>query len=185
MEPTKEPTTIDTLKSALGKAVSIFRDEISTTRAKLETAKRRREDLLAAPLSKADVITLLSAYIDRQADKYPDELRRSIAQLHTERSLKDGTADASRSGEFVAGGILNHSGNGPRLSETLMFLLRDSVKAGIASAIEQISEWPANPGPPIRERTDELAKLEAEIKSLEGRMKEFKEEQQKISASFN
>ena len=185
MEPVKEPTTIDVLKSALGKAVSIFRDEIATVRSKLEAAKRRREDLLAGPLTRADVTALLFSYVDFQADRYPADLQRSIAQLHSERSFKSGETAASRAGEFVAGGLLNPSGNGPALSRTLMYLLRNEVKTGIAAAVEQIQEWPENTGPPLPERAAELAKLEAEIKALEIRMKEFKEEQQKISASFN
>ena len=185
MEPTKEPTKIDVLKSAIGKAVNLFRSELTEVRARLESARRRREDLLTSPLSRDDVIMLLSAFVDRQADKFPPALAQAIRPLHGERSLKNGESDAGRSGEFITGVFLGPSGNGPSLPNSLMFLLRGEVKKGIALAIEQIEEWPENVGPPIEARKTELVTLEAEIKSLEGRLREFREEQGKISASFD
>ena len=175
---------IDSLKAAVAKTINVFREEVSSVRAKLEAAKRRREDLLVAPLSRSDITALLFAYVDRQANQYPEDLGRSIKELHHERSFKTGESAASRAGEFVAGGVLTPTGNGPRLDRTLMFLLRNEVKKGIASAVEQIKEWPENTGPALKERADELATPETEIKALEGRMRELAEEHAKIANSF-
>lgn len=182
---------IDSLKAVAAKAIGMFREEVSTVRTKLEAAKRRREDLLTSALSKADVVLLLHAHIDHEANLFPVDLSRAIALLH---NRGDGAIHGLSLGEAtphaVGGRLMCVSEAGPMPDRTryfehaVFFTLRDQIRKAIAAAIEAIEDWPANVGPPLKERAVELAALEGEIKTLEGRMRELQEEHRRVADSF-
>lgn len=178
---------LDGLKESVANAVASFRKEVASTRSQLETARRRREDLLTAPLCKADVVELLHEYIDCVAPQYPAILKKAFAGV-----LREGTAlKPELVGSFIHGGLLaategpqpGHAANTEALHRGLLFLLRDPIKVALRDAIDQM-EWPSNPGLPRKEREAELKRLDREIAALQSKLHELDDEKQRIVRTF-
>ena len=181
---------IDSLRIAVAKTISAFRDEVSSVRSKLEAAKRRREDLWASSLSKADVVELLCGHVDVEGSKYTTALQNALQNLLTSRSIKTGensSADAVRGGLLCPAGSMEdiRHPNPQTLHRAMYFFFGDLFKKRIGAAIAQMEEWPENVGPPLKQRSAELAALETEIKALEDKMRELAEEHAKIANSFH
>lgn len=176
----------DMIRTTMGKLVQAFRGEVSTLRSQLEKAKRRREELLTAPLAKEDVIELLHAHVDDQAREYRPLLQKAIEALHRER-----TVDPRRVGHFVNGGVLSPSeGYQPGLENFrrglqtgLFFVFGDQLKTALSAAIEGM-DWPPDAGAPRAEREAELKRVNAEIVRLQAELDELDRERREIINTF-
>jgi len=150
---------LDVFRSDVGK----FRARLKKTREELETARRRREELLTVPLPPADVAELLCQLIDRSARQYPIRLQHKIDFI-----LRKPLMDATNPGLQQFHPLLPAEGmNTPfpaDLESAVSFLFTDVVKEGIRRALVQMRYAH---GPGRIERVAELQKLETRIAELE------------------
>jgi len=161
----------DKIRTSFRDGLKTLRDEESRLRAQLETARRRREDLLTLKLAKADVVALLVGMVDSKAERYPATLRAAIEGLiNSTQTKRDklGVAIQVRGGIFSP---IKSSGQstvaGPEHLEVgFCYLFREQIKAAVAQAVEGM-DWPAEVGPPPAQRTEELRQLDAQSQRIE------------------
>ena len=133
--------------------------QVRDLRRTLETARRQREELAAAPLPKADVLALMEGEVDRWIAQGPTLLEKTFAAI------------ASRPGKQAAEwhGHLPILPSGTDLGPLLSALLGTELKAGLATAINAMPESPAA-GLPWSERAGGLADLDSVIEGAEGEL---------------
>lgn len=149
--------------AGIRETVQNLRGEVDTLRSKLEKAMREREELAAAPAARADVVAMLNAYIDRQADAFPARLSDSLA-LFIRHAQKTATGPTQPMPLLSVPSRLGTSPTPASLEEGIFFAFRDQVKAGIKAAIEA-APWPDN-ARPLAEREAKLVAMDEEIASL-------------------
>lgn len=115
----------------------------------IETGARRREELVAAPLPRSDVLAVILGQIEAMSREVPVQLEKAAGLIagHPGRKLDRILwlpSDPDGLGRFVAAMM------GPTLAE------------GIRKAFDRLPEDP-NAGPPIAERTAQLAKIDREL----------------------
>lgn len=139
-------------------------DELAAELAKfdddIETAKRRREFLLEAPLPREEFADRVCTALDGQAVDYPERLQLALSNL-VRRPFHD-----------FRGSSLNlvapHGGaTGSLPQASAAFLFGDILKAKIREAIMAMPYPEAEAGPPLEDRQAEIERLEKKIERLE------------------
>lgn len=158
----------------LKQSVSDIKNEVKTSRTQLEKLKQRREEILAAPFTKADVIEVLHSRIDQEATAYPGRLRSGLDKYingdlaslyhHPLAMLLPAHANYQGSG----------AGTPDVLVSRLAFFMQKPFKDGIAAAVEQM-DWPAG-AISTKDRAAELSKLDKQIANLEEQMATLKKD---------
>ena len=161
-----------------------LKKEVSSTRTKLEDAKRRREDLLTTPLTKADVVELLLADVERRAHRYEVTLRAAIEPL-----IRAPLLPLDEAHKKILGGIFTPVRRGGQMvtldgfADVIAVFFGPEERKRLAGMVAAM-DWPENAGPPRKERAAALAKVEAEIQELEALMAKFEDEKREIVRAF-
>lgn len=120
---------------------------------KIETARSERDELLAAPLCRSDVISSIESGIDADREHLARELRNAITNI---------ASRPSRKGPFPVYNYLDRS-------KITTMLLADLLKERFATALADIPE-PEHCGPPLAKRSKRLAELEKTLDQAEAEL---------------
>ena len=153
-------------------------------RGQLEKARRRREDLMTMPRPKNEVADILGQLVDREADKYPEELRKSAHRLVTEPLRGIEGQELYRVYSPLRAPNAGQSGVHDVSIVALCFLFRDQIKSGLRDAVEKM-EYPTDTGPALADRAAEIQKLNKEIAQLESQEREMFEAIEKARREFD
>lgn len=157
--------TFDFLK--IKTAITGIGQHMNGLRTELETRKRQREELAAAPGTKADVIALFHAHIDETAAQYTGRLQRAIeVSLGHGRDLHLGPDGRPQLGPLTLGRANAATPCTPHdIESSLFFVMGPAMKLAVADAINAMP-WPAD-AQPVVGRAAEMAKLDKKIAALE------------------
>lgn len=141
--------------------------QMATLRKDKETLMRKREDLVIAPGTKADVIAMFHAHIDEHAAHFPQRLRQAIESNSAfGRDPHRGPDGKPQFGVLSQARRSHHNPcSATDLEESLYFILGPAIKKATADAINAM-DWPAEAAP-LADRAAQLAKLDKEIGELE------------------
>lgn len=151
-------------RSTVGKLA----DEVRNLRGQIESKKRIREEISAAPLAREDVWSVVEDHIDRHAAGFPERFMMEIDGL-----VKEGVLPGRPGGIGV--NVLaapRHRLNQPDVRDVqacLLGLLGDLLKPRIRQAVMDL-QWPAEPGMPAVARKQRIEELDREITDLEGQL---------------
>lgn len=163
------PNEFDSLRKTIGALAGKVRD----LRKQIETKKREREDVLAAPPCKADVLQMLVGWIDRNAKAATKSLDTMLAGfLRKPNSISDDAVVAKGVALLAA---VPDAGVAPTLKTAevmLSALFADHLKQALPGLLDRVS-WPADPGLPIDERTERVASIDRELEALEDSEREL------------
>ena len=132
-----------------------------------EALKRQREELAAAPGTKADMIAVFHANIDETAAKYSGRLQRVIEEsLGHGRDMHNGPNGRPQLGPLTLARDNRTTPCTPAdIENALFFVLQPTMKTAVADAINAMP-WPAD-AQPLAGRAAEIAKLDKKIAALE------------------
>lgn len=138
----------------------------------IEKLRRQREGLLTLPLSREDVISAISEWVDAQADAFPQQLNETMNRR---------MGDPWRPDVGELGGdpftLLVNDHAGRTVSPTsICYLARDVLKTAITDSIMARTDWPSEVGPPRAERQAMIVTVEVEIDRLERRAREVQDQ---------
>lgn len=155
---------------SIKKALATLGDEKARLTKKLEGLKREREEIAEAPLAKADLIAALSNDVDRLAANY--NLERTVASMR-DSPLDDHFNSALPTALMHAGpnGVVNMQAPS---QAALCFFFGGVIKQRISEEIDSV--YPVAEGLPKQERTAALAKIDAEIGDVQGKLEELTEQ---------
>lgn len=148
-------------------AITGIGEHMNGLRTELETLKRQREELAAAPGTKGDVIALFHANIDETAAKYTGRLQRVIEQsLGHGTDMHNGPDGRPQLGPLTLGRANAATPCTPHdIESSLFFVMGPTMKTAVADAINAMP-WPAD-AQPLAGRAAEIAKLDKKIAALE------------------
>ena len=148
-------------------AITGIGETMAGLRTELETLKRQREELVAAPGTKADIIAIFHANIDETAAKYTGRLQRAIEKsLGHGRDMHNGPDGRPQLGLLsLARENFSTPCSPLDIERSLFFVIGPAMKAAVADAITAM-EWPAD-AQPLAGRAAEIAKLDKKIAALE------------------
>jgi hypothetical protein len=177
----------ENLKSKMSEGLSGFRDEYAGAKAKLEAARRRREELISAPLTRDEVIELLCRHVEGRAAEYPGVLQDSITAV-----IREAPQDPAAIAQAIRGGVLCPAGLGAYetrgvllqgVERAVFFCFGPQMKTAITEAVQQMT-WPGCDGADAKTRAKELAQVEREVAQLEAQVGRLEEERQRIINSL-
>lgn len=142
-------------------------EHMATLRNEQEALKREREEMAAAPGTKADMIAIFHDHIDQTAAKYSGRLQRAIEQnLNHGRDMHNGPNGRPQLGLLsLARENFSTPCSPLDIESSLFFVIGPAMKTAVADAITAM-EWPAD-AQPLAGRAAELAKLDKKIAALE------------------
>lgn len=148
-------------------AITGIGEHMAGLRTELETLKRQREELVAAPGTKACMIAIFHANIDETAAKYTGRLQRVIEQsLGHGTDMHNGPNGRPQLGPLT---LARENFTAPctpaDIENALFFVLQPTMKTAVADAINAMP-WPAD-AQPLAGRAAEIAKLDKKIAALE------------------
>lgn len=143
------------IKKLLGDAGAM----ISSKRAELETLKRERDILAAAPLSKSDTVKAMHRRIDAEGARHMAVLSATVRQLAI-----GGNPDRMDA-PILAAVRPDYMPTPLTLEGGICLAFSDQMKIA-ASRIVEAMEWPAH-AMDHREKSERLAKLDAKIAAVE------------------
>ena len=157
-------------------AITGIGEHMSGLRGEMESLKRKREELAAAPGTKADVIAIFHANIDETAAKYSGRLQRAIeVSLNHGRDMHAGPNGRPQLGPLTLARENFTTPCTPHdIEASLFFVIGPAMKAAVADAINAM-EWPAD-AQPLAGRAAEIAKLDKKIAALEKSEQELRRE---------
>lgn len=139
--------------------------QLGEMRAELERKLRRREELQRAPLAKEDLLAMLETWVDAEASKYPDALRKALQFIIRNPGQALGSESCPGVGLLTATFHVGEVGSPEHLQKNLFFYFRDQFKAGFRKAVAEMKIDGA--GPTLAERARELAQLDTQIAELQ------------------
>ena len=154
--------------------------ELKKLRGEREALLQKREDLEAAPACKEDLLATLDTWLSRKASDFPKKLeagvnyyrRHPLAQLP-----EDVKVAANPLAVLTAVADPNGMATLQSLESSLCFVLRDSIRAGIHEAVEQLDFTAA--GPPRAERIETIKAIDARIDAIDKAEAELVEQAEK------
>ena len=187
---TKALESVKALLPSVEETTTKIRDAIRTLRRQMAVLKQQRDELLASPLSLADVEALLHAQIDKEADAYRDMAAKELSNaLYTSSYGNGGTIHKPKLkgaavGQLVSdmvafsgsmlGGIRDvrptrsfplDTGSQPFIQTAAAFFFRDEMKRG-ASQIVAAMKYPFADAASMAQVREKLAALDAELSEL-------------------
>lgn len=147
------------------KSIGDLTAQIRKVREEIETLKQRRDLLVMAPPTKADMVAILQKRIDALGEGYPERLVKSLQPWMGANATE---IYQQPLGFLLAGqfNTMGQVGDASNLVGGLAYLLRDQFKQGIARAIDA-ANWPEG-SVSLAEREKEIKKLDEKIGQLEG-----------------
>ena len=147
------------------KLVRDVADAVRQTRAKIEKFQQEREDIINAPLPKADVKAALEACVQRRAETYQDTLRTVLTpMIHDPKLVLDARLfdhHATIAGPNMGGSLMHIGG---AIDKALCGLFGKFLIDSLNQIIDKL-DWPT-PGLPVAERERKVKTLDAEISRL-------------------
>jgi hypothetical protein len=157
---------IDSIRAALTQ----FTDEVQSLRNQIEKLLREREDLLGAPAAKADIVTVLHAWVDAQREVFlktwGQRLQSDIASPTLD--LVDPERIRRHAASNYYGLVTGNSGDLRAVDAVLAGLLGGILKSAISTAVDEL-KWPGEPGLPMAERAKRVAAIDAKLDALKGK----------------
>jgi hypothetical protein len=154
---------IDTIRQAL----TLFTDELQGLRKQIEKLQQEREDLLAQPAARADIVNVLHQWVDLQRAQFLRSFRQRL-QSDIERPSLDLT-DTERVRRHAAssfyGVVTGNPGDLRAVDTVLAGLFGGLLKSAISTAVEELP-WPAAPGLPAAERAKRVASIDKQLDAL-------------------
>jgi hypothetical protein len=145
----------------LKKTVASMGEQVRELRVQIETLKRQREELAAAPHSRDDVLAILSSRIDREGAVYAHRLRHAIRPV-----INRGPGISNDVYVPIMTAEKDNVPAGPKTIENAFCLFFNAqMKEAVAAALAGI-EWPDGAVSHI-DRVAKLTKLDREIDALE------------------
>lgn len=157
----------------LRKSIGALAGKVRELRKQIETKRREREDLLAAPPCKADVLQMLCGWIDRNAQAATKSLDTMLAGFFRKPDYLSDDAVVARGVALLA--AVPDANVAPTLKTAevmLSALFADHLKQALPGLLDRVS-WPAEPGLPIAERTERVAAIDRELEALEDSEREL------------
>jgi|GEM_PF-6497449 len=147
------------------KSLKGFAAELSKVRNNIESLEREREDILYAPACRSDVVAGMTEWAERRSVDYAEHLGKIVGTLINVPSAALDPAQVDARLKFVglSGDRVELHHNGVDLAIAGLFgnLLKESLQKSIAAL-----PWPANAGLPMSQRSDEVAKIDAQLLKL-------------------
>lgn len=180
------------IKDALSK-VKARRDEID---GEIEALKAKRFEIVRKPLPLPDFVEWVCEQVDPVADYFPRVIRHSFQSKdkHLRRYMEDFPAGYDTTETFNSlytiedepTRILHTNTNEWLPREAFYYVFRDTIKAGIRSAMEEAlrESWPKKVGAKRSERLQELAKLDRAIEKLEDERHGIHDEIEALGVKF-
>jgi septum formation topological specificity factor MinE len=142
----------------------------------VEKKRAEYERLASLPAPREEVLEALCAYVDVEAQEFPQNLANQIKN----RVINGSDMARLRNGQQHLGIVLarRHPEVHPTLNDcqgSLLFLLRDPIKKALSQAVAEMP-WAEETAPPRAERERQLEKLDREIATLEKQEKELLEQ---------
>ena len=187
---TKALESVKALLPSVEETTTKIRDAIRTLRRQMTALKKQRDELLASPLSLADVEKLLHAQIDKEADAYRSMAAKELSNALYTTSHGSGGAihkpkhKGAASGQLVddmvafsgsmLGGIRDvrptrsfplDTGSQPFIQTAAAFFFRDEMKRG-ASEIVAAMKYPFADALPLDQVRERVAALDVELAEL-------------------
>jgi len=153
-------------------ALDRLRGEVSGLSAKLEAARRRREDLLSQPVSKSELTTAAARWVDLEGEKYRQRLHSRLGGI-AGRPLDVERISDHPLGRWALLGITDRNAHQADRLEAgaLALLFGDELKERFAAEIGQL-DFPVD-APALPERKKMAAKLDEEIETTESNLPEI------------
>ena len=154
--------------------------ELKKLRAEREQLMQKREDLEGAPACKADLLATLDTWIARKASDFPKKLEAGVAYYARHplaRLPEDVKVAANPLAVLTAVTDPNGMATLQSLESSLCFVLRDSIRAGIHEAVEQLDFSAA--GPPRAERLETIKAIDVRIDAIDKAEAELVEQAEK------
>jgi hypothetical protein len=164
---------LDTLR----KAFEDFATELGRLRRKRESLLQLREDTLAQPATRADIVALLHGWVDIEREQFLAALGRRLQPeiAAPKLDLLDRESLRRRTVSNYYGLTAGNSGGtvNPQAVDMLIAgLFATTMKTFIAGAVNELP-WPGDEGLPLAERRKRVAALDAEIDALTQREAEL------------
>lgn len=148
--------------------------ELKSLRAEKETLLQRREEMEAQPICKSDLLELIDDFIDRRGLDFPAKLEAGLS-FYMRHPLATLPENKRTPGHPMAVLTAVADANGmatlQSLENSMFYVLRDSIKAGVREAVEQIDFTAAGP--------QRVERLET-IKAIDNRIDELNEAEQAL-----
>lgn len=161
---------------SLKKAVSDLSGAVRSKTEELENLRRERDRIGTAPGTREDVTALIAGQISERADRYTRRLESSLKHQLEYGNAKFVGVDG---GDAMAAVVTarEHVSIHPSVydvEESLCFLFKDQLIAGVTSALNQM-QWPSG-AEPLHDRVDRIAKLDKKITAAEDDLKALREQ---------
>lgn len=159
-------------------ALAGLKGQLKSLNGKLEALHQERDLLISAPVSREDAVAEFQALVDEAAGRHQKALGEAVF----------GAALSGRPEKFsfvsylVAGSKSGTPTAAPVLEGVISLFLGDALKVGVARVLAEM-EWPDG-AISLAERQTRLAKLDAEIASLESQRDELAAEAARAGLSI-
>lgn len=165
--------------SSIKKSIASIGSEATKLRTELEKARREREELAAAPITREELTDALCDWIDRIGESYPRHLVSTVSHIRDHAEINPQSLTVPPALLTVHGG-----GSSPQVQPAaLCFLLADVLKDGMRRAVEALP-YPTAPGLPRAEKVEKLAALDKQIAKLEADLLELRNDAEAAGVSL-
>lgn len=146
----------------------------------VETAKKRREELIALPRSKEDLADVVDGWLIGQRGVFMEALQRNVNYLiqNPDTTLASETDLRIFSNTDALGMTYPRDGN-------LLGLLAPLIRESLRDAISELPNYPQETGAPWVQREKEITKLDKSIGDLEGKIENLKTSASEAGISLN
>ena len=154
--------------------------ELQKLRAERETLLQKREELEAQPICKRDLLELIDDFIDRRGADFPSKLETGLS-FYMRHPLATLPKDKKTPGHPMAVLSAVADANGmatlQSLESSMFYVLRDHIKHGVHTAVEQLDFSGA--GPPRAERLETIKAIDARVDAIDKLEQSLTEEAEK------
>lgn len=150
---------------SIKKSVQDLSKQVSELKGRIETLKRKREDVATAPAALVDIKARVATLLEERTAVYSKGFRR---QMDVFARKPERIADAGAMKQDLMMSMPPEAGQTASiftLEMGLSALLKDEILKGLMAQIDAM-DWP-DQGLPFAERVQVLAKIDAEIAQLE------------------
>lgn len=161
---------------AIRKTIADLGEQVRKLHDEREHLQRQREDMESLPLAKADLLTLLDDWVDRQAASFPERLATGCA-FYLRNPLAELPKSKEQGKPLAVLGATSNPADIPgvgTLESSLFFVLGGAIKQGLRPAVEAMDL--GEEGPPRAERLAMLEAIDARINALDDQERELREQ---------
>jgi hypothetical protein len=173
----------------LRKAFEDFATELGRLRRKREALLQERENILAEPATRADIVALLHGWVDIEREQFLAALGRRLQPeiAAPKLDLLDRESLRRRTVSNYYGLTAGNTGGtvNPQAVDMLIAgLFSTTLKTFIAGAVNELP-WPGDEGLPLAERRKKVAALDAEIDAISRRESELMQAAQQARVTID